>query len=1266
MDHCQRERRKPNPRETANIFSFLTFAYVGGLFRKAGKADLTEEDIFEVITNCKSKTCGDYLEQEWINEKKLEKHPSLVRVLWNCYGLKYLLLGFIDFVVSTARSIMTPYFISHLVGYFSPGQTTYTREDGYFYGYSYLIYICLDTVYNHQYLLWVQTLGMEMRTAFASLLYRKALRLSPVAVAETSLGNIVTLITRDVQSFVAVIFTINDLWIAITQTVIICYMLYSKIGVASFVGIGVLLSSIPLQILITTFIAKCRLAGCKKTDERLQLTQEILTTIKIIKMYTWENFFSRKVSQARKVEMKKLTLAFYLKRVLILNGIIFTNLGFFMVILATIWTGVSTDTTVIFFVLSNFRYLRGWLGGAVPFGLGLGSEFVASFKRISKALNAEELNKDQHSEQLTEKPRVELDEISVQLKGEPVLDNVSLTVTSGLTMITGAVGSGKSSILKVILKDLPLIKGFVETQGRISYASQDPWLFPSSIRQNILFGEPYNAQRYQEVVKACALLFDFNLFENGDETILTDNGQNLSKGQQARINLARAVYRNSDIYLLDDSLTALDASVQDHIFHECIQKFLKGKICILVCQTASQIKEADNVIIMENGRIKDMGKPTARIIQQSYMIADQDDSIEKEVIHDSNQPTIEESSEKTGLIEAEQSTARTKIYKEQKKEGSVDWYVYKKFMIYGGGVFLILLNIFMRGFTQFTTTSADRLLTKWVDKKQAVMTIQNSIANISTEQFSYMNITLETAQAEEHTTFRFYYLCLLASSSLELLTTWLLLSFCKTASINIHKALVYQINNSVMRFFDTHLIGNILTRFSQDMMNIDESIAYNLDQFCRMLFSMGGILTLTIFINPAFAVCVIVVTIMLFWVRSCYLPAGRSMKRLEASSRSPMLGHLNATLEGLTTVRASNVQSILIEEYDRHLDLYTSANFTWYMSSRAFGFFVDMLSNFFLIFIIMDYLFFKRDITAGDIGLSLTQISQLSIVLTWGIRVFTELENHMTSLERVIEYTNIKTEKKDGTTVQNWPSTGSISYQNVYLAYGDSDSFVLKNLNFEIKPGEKIGVVGRTGAGKSSILATLFRLYEVKGKIIIDGVDIKTLALDYLRKNIVVIPQDPILFSGTIRSNLDPLNEFEDKDLWHTLERVGINTSIASLEQPINSSVMNFSSGQKQLLCLARAILRKNKLVVMDEATANMDHETDRMLHKIISDNFADCTVLTIAHRLHSVLVCDKVMVLDRGEMKEFDQPQELLKNRNGMFYKMVKQAGLLNYLDSK
>ncbi|XP_072376501.1 probable multidrug resistance-associated protein lethal(2)03659 isoform X2 [Diabrotica undecimpunctata] len=1210
MDHCRISKRRKNPKETANIFSVLTFAYIGGIYKQAFKKDLEDEDLYEVPKSCNSGRCGDKLEKIWVIEKeksnKADKHIIVPRVLWKRWGKKYLVLGILDFVVTTTSSIIQPYAISNLIAYFKTGQKSISKNDAYFYASLVLLQNIVRMVYRHNFTLYFQTFGIEVKTAFSSLLYRKALRLTPAALSEISLGNIVTLITKDVQTLRMSIWLFNEIWIAITQILVICVLLYMKIGLISFAGIGILLAAIPLEAYFSKMVTSSRLQTNKKTDQRLELTQEVLSTIRIIKMHTWEEFFMKKITDARRKEISKLLKTLILKTFIVLTGGIFSRLGFYLLLMACIWSSVSTDTAVIFYAMSNYKDLSHWLGHALPHTFGMAGEFLSAYKRIIKALEAEEFETEiREQDTQINNTFIKMNEVTVVLKEETLLNKVNFEITSGLTLVTGEVGAGKSSILKAILHDLPITAGSLKINGKISFASQDPWLFPSSIKQNILFGQEYNDARYQEVIKACALLYDFNLFENGDETIVTDRGLNLSKGQQARINLARAIYRDADIYLLDDCLTALDISVQEYIFQNCIKTFLKHKICILVSHISSHIEQANNILIMQEGKVKYFGIPHTYLLNAIINLPAED--LQKNINQENNENGCDE---ETNLLEAEQIRSEKKIYREVKKKGSVNINVYTKYVLFGGGFLYLLVNVIGGGCSQFVTSYSEKLLTKWVDKKESVLTLKDKLAHTNTTGFNISQIS--EAEAVEAATFKLYSIMLVMSSSLDFLVLFLMLDFCRRASVNIHKEMIKNIFSAIMTFFDTHFIGNILNRFSQDLVNIDEVLPRVIRVCKSVTFRISGSLILIMSVHPQFGIYIVIMFVLLLTLRWIYMPAGRSLKRLEASARSPMIGHLNSTLEGLTTIRACKVQNILIDEFDRHQDVYTSAHFLSICSSKALGFFMDSVCTFFVVAVVAKFAFFTTDSTAGEVGLVLTQVFGLGRTIQWGIREWAELENLMTSTERLLEYTELKKEKSEGEKLDNWPSKGSIVYERVCLSYQNSNELVLNNLNFNIQPKEKIGIVGRTGA-------------------------------------------------GTIRSNLDPFNEFTDEDIWTCLEKVGIKNYINDLYQLVNSNSLSFSAGQKQLICLARAILHKNIILIMDEATANMDPETDKTIYSIIRQNFHNSTILSIAHRLESILEYDKIMVLDRGELLEFDTPENLLTNTDSIFYNMVKQSGLVH-----
>ncbi|XP_074030611.1 ATP-binding cassette subfamily C member 4 [Leptinotarsa decemlineata] len=1301
MDHSEKIQRKAHPRERANIFSLLTFIYTRKIFTSGFKKDLEDDDLYDIIRNCKSRKCADKLEHSLKHETRRSK-PSTYRALWNCYGIKYICLGIISLLMHLVGDYLEPEAISKLVGYFKPGQTTMTLYDALFYAGIMLGLKLLHAFYRNNYSIFMSQLALQIRTAFSSIIYRKVLKLSPKALENTSLGNIVTVITKDVNQFQGAIWLLNDLWIAIVQTFFICYLIYNRIGITSLAGVLMLLSLLPIQTYVASVMKRMRLKMNKRTDERLQKTQETLSTIRTIKMYTWEIIFGSSIEDSRKKETKTILKTSLIKSCLWSLNHFMGNISFYALIMIYIWVNEDMSVETVFYLMRNFGALRHTIGGAFSMGFTRIAEVMACLNRIDRVLQLEELEDDQ-VDKPDDDPLIDIRNVSLKLRDRDILKNITAKMGVGLNVLTGQLGCGKSSLMKVILKDYPIDEGELRTRGRKSYASQDPWLFPSTIRQNILFGEKYDYKRYRKVVEVCALEYDFKILESGDDTIVADRGLNLSKGQQARINLARAVYKDSDIYLIDDALTALDPQVQDQIYNQCIKGFLKDKLVLLVTHNAKHIAGADMLLILQDGEVKFAGKQID--ISEDILKEFEEEEFEMEV---SNETKDEENvlvkdedgdEESQPLVAVEKN--RKQIYHEVKKEGKVDLSIYAKYVKFGGGWLFLGFIVLAYCVSTFTDSSSQKMLSQWTNQRAVIINIketyfrnetipQVNVTELFGNNFEKLNHTkelissstklsklleqvsdlglnktlmvalhLEKLEWQASKTLNIYSLLLITSSFLEIFKVVLMMKFAFDASVRIHRAMIKSVIHSKMAFFDNYFIGNILNRFSQDLSVVDEQLPHHLSALIWVGFSLFGNVGLIASVSFSFILPTIVLVISLVLLRFIYMPSARSLKRLEAATRSPLVGHLNSTIEGLTTIRAYKAQEILRYEYDQHQDLFSSASYTSICVRGAFSFYMEIIALGFEIFLLSKFLFFGAGSAAGDVGLTLTQGGMLARLVQGGLRQWSEAENQMTSVERSLEYTTIEPETEEGTKVPNWPTHGEITYNNVSLTYTKAHEKVLKDITFKVKSKEKIGIVGRTGAGKSSIVSTLFRLYNFEGQIFIDGVETKTLPLKFLRQHISIIPQDPIMFSGTIRSNVDPLHEYTDEEIWKTLHKVKLHVLVSSLETHVEDT--NFSTGQRQLICLARAIIRKNKIVVLDEATANMDPETESIIQKTVKENFSSCTVFVIAHRLESVLDCDKVMVLDRGQIAEYDDPQVLKEKPNGMFAEMLRNAGIID-----
>ncbi|XP_056648204.1 ATP-binding cassette sub-family C member 4-like [Diorhabda sublineata] len=1272
MDHSENVNREINPRENANILSVLSFVYSGKIFAKGFKKDLEDDDLYQVIEKCRSQTCTDQLEDRYFSRDSTQPgtKASIFKVILKLYGFRYFGLGLIHMTWRLLISTLEPVAISNLVAYYKPGQTEMTIYDAIYYAGLMLGLKAFQFFYFQNYFIYLTELAIQIRISFCSLIYRKALRLSPKALENTSLGNIITIITKDIQQFEQSIWIFNDVWISIVQTIIICILVYLRTGIVSFVGISMLLTVMPIQAFISKIIKGLRLKIGKLTDERLQRMQETLSTIKTIKMYTWEQIFAKKIEEARVRELKTLLKAAYSKLSLAISSNLVARFSLYAVIMMYIWMYHDMEADDIYYIIKIFGALRVAMETDFAMGFTKLGELSASLNRIDNILKLEEI--PEINDVPDDKPQVHLKSVSLNLHNRSILKNISFTLEIGLNVLTGQLGCGKSCLLKTVLRDYIPDEGTIESTGRMSYASQDPWLFPSSIKQNILFGEAYDLKRYRQVIAACDLNYDFGILEKGDETILADRGMNLSKGQQARINLARAIYKESDIYLIDDALTALDTRVQENIFKNCIQGLLKNKCVLLVTHNPKHIKQADKLIVLKDGEIDFAGSR----YENSEQIIEKIEQVQLELRKVDE--TEVEISETTKLLDDKFEIRRKQVYHEEKKSGTVDFKLYRQYVKFGG-YFLgaIILVTFIVEI--FVDSASQKLLSTWLNQKSNLTHMKNNFpinlymqystnvsnltnsyieqhtTNISSDSMNRMIFEINSLEITSSYTLNLYTGSMVIIAVMELLKQYFILKMGIEASINLHKNMVDKVVRATMTFFDTFFIGNVLNRFAQDLSVVDEHLPRTMAVFVGtflQLFSIAGLITS---VNWKLIIPAIVIGLASILIRVVYIRTARSLKRLEAATRSPIVGHLNSTMEGLTTIRACKAQEILKNEFDKHQDLYTSAFYTSICVRGAFYFIMDLFSLIFVTSVIVRFLFADTDSLAGDVGLTLTQAGNLTMIITRGLMTWSDLENSMTSVERAMEYTKVESENESGLQITNWPRKGEIVYENVSLKYTNSHETILKSISFVVKPGNRIAIVGRTGAGKSSIISTLYRLYPCEGRILIDGLDLKTLCLKFLRQHISIIPQDPIMFSGTIRSNVDPLNEYTDEEIWRTLCEVKLDGIIFSLEA--NVADVNLSTGQRQLICLARAVIRQNKILVLDEATANMDPETERIVEQIINKHFSACTLLIIAHRLDAILDCDKVLVLERGNVVEFAEPKSLLENKHSMFAEMVRNS---------
>ncbi|XP_014258970.1 probable multidrug resistance-associated protein lethal(2)03659 isoform X2 [Cimex lectularius] len=1000
---------------------------------------------------------------------------------------------------------------------------------------------------------------------------------------------------------------------------------------------------------------------------------EIISGIQVIKMYTWEKPFANLVSEARKKEIKYISKSSYIRGILLSFIVFHSRASIFCTIIAYALFGNNISAEKVFVLASFYNTLRQTMTVFFPLAITQTAEGRISVKRIREFLLLDEFqtskdcvtlekngdvlsfDKKQTPERYVhllkeyDTPCVEIKNASAKWnENNETLNNLSLDVYPGkLTVVIGPVGSGKSSLLYMILRELELYSGSMKVCGKMSYASQDAWLFHGSVRQNILFGEEFNKEKYKKVIRACALKTDFEQLPFGDKTIVGERGVSLSGGQRARINLARAVYKDADIYLLDDPLSAVDPHVSKHLFEDCIQGYLKSKVVILVTHQLQYLEKVDQIILLENGHVKMSGSYTdlkeSKLDFTGFLNTEsnEDDELIDGPRRLSRQSSIH--SVASSMNEDRWNGEPVENVEYQMK-GSVSSKIYYAYFRAGGGMFIISVVLMLFFFVQILASGGDYWITHWVNLEED---------NIS--------------QSDRDFCIYVFTALIVSTVVFTLIRSYMFFYMCMRSSTNLHNQMFNALTRTTMWFFNNNSSGRILNRFSKDMGSIDELLTAALIDVLQIFITLFGIIIVVATVNPWLLIPTAVCAIIFYFLRIFYLSTSRSIKRLEGITRSPVFTHVNSSMQGLTTIRAFGAQKILIKEFDYHQDLHSSAWYLFIASSRAFGFWLDFVCLIYISLVTLSFLIFGGEKYGGNVGLAISQSIGLTGMFQWGMRQTAELENQMTSVERVMEYTSLEQEPPlesppDKRPKESWPENGKIEFKNLSLRYSPLDPWVLRDLNFTIEPNEKVGIVGRTGAGKSSLLSALFRLSELDGKIIIDGVDTSEIGLHELRSKLSIIPQEPVLFSGTLRKNLDPFDEYNDDVLWSAIDQVKFREAVkelaGGLQGRISEGGSNLSVGQRQLVCLARAIIKNNKILVLDEATANVDPKTDTLIQQTIRDKFKDCTVLTIAHRLHTVMDSDKVLVMDAGTMVEFDHPYKLLENKNGFFSKMVENTG--------
>ncbi|KAI8617195.1 P-loop containing nucleoside triphosphate hydrolase protein [Chytriomyces sp. MP71] len=1164
--------------------------------------------------------------------------------------------------------------------------------------------------------------AVRVRTMMTAVIYRKSLKLSSSARQEFSAGNVTNLISTDCNRVEMFINFANYIWtIPLSLAINIAFLIIS-LGWPVIAGIGLLILSGPLQAYLFSLIMKIRAIMAPITGKlflysyRVNLTTEVLSGVRVIKFFAWEGAFFDKVNDIRKSE-----IALVLRRSIYMAFVM--TQGFAIPILCSCITFIiygSINPTLkaqdIFSSMSWFNQLRMPLF-MLPLLLNSFAEFNVAMRRIEALLLASEVESsrinDPEAEYAVsiengvfewtgevyghgfEKPKPIVpgkrgggpggkpsdakgkpsatggkspaavdsaaapaiksqdDEVEVtSVVQVSSLKDIDFKVEKGsLTAIVGAVGSGKSSLLNALIGEMRQLEGQITLNGTLGYAAQSAWIQNANLKENILFGRKYNKERYLNALLDAALLPDLKVLPDGDKTSIGEKGINLSGGQKQRVNLARLIYNDSDIVLIDDPLSAVDAHVGAHLFNRCIKGALSNRTRLLVTHQLHYLSQCDRVIFMKDGKITeqgtyrdliDAGGQFAKMMASYGSESDDAHGVDVTDVKEAQAKRERDLDDLERLLE-EKKTGKDMMTVEDQETGKVAARVWMNYVKASGGWFgFVLPLVFVLLIFQLSRTGNDLWLTYWTDNTFRLTNTQYIIGYII---FALL-MTLST----------FGYALFFAFSGTR-------------ASRNLHDLALERILRAPTSFYDTTPLGRILNRFSRDVDAVDNNLSFSF----RQLVSQIGITISTFVVMcsalPWFTIPVIPALFVYYGIAAVYRTTAREMKRVDSTTKSPLYNNLGESLVGLATIRAYNDEHRFIVKNDLITDNNNSPYFLLLTAQNWLTLRLQLIGS--LLVFCASLIGIISDLDPSMFGLTLSYSLSVTQILSMTIQNFTQTEIAMNSVERIEAYAySVPVEAdaiiKDNRPPKDWPVAGAIEFKEVVMRYAPTLPTVLNTVSFTIKSREKIGIVGRTGSGKSSLMQALFRMVEVSsGQIFIDGIDIGKIGLSDLRSRVAIIPQDPVVFSGSFRSNMDPFNEHTDNELWDALARAGLKAKVAKTEKTLDGVVdaggENLSVGERQLLCLARAMLKTPKILIMDEATANVDYETDAMIQKALREDFGNATVLTIAHRLNTVIDYDKVMVLEKGILAEFDSPSNLLSDEGSMFSALVAQTGESN-----
>ncbi|XP_059567615.1 cystic fibrosis transmembrane conductance regulator isoform X3 [Myotis daubentonii] len=1407
-----------SPLEKASAISKLFFSWNGPILWKGYKQRLELSDIYQISSADSADNLSEILEREWDRELASKKNPKLINALRRCFFWKFMFYGILLYLGEVTKAVQ-PLLLGRIIASYDPDNKT-ERSIAIYLGIGLCLLFILRMLLLHPAIFGLHHIGMQMRIALFSLIYKKTLKLSSRVLDKISIGQLVSLLSNNLNKFDEGLALAHFVWIAPLQVTLLMGLLWELLQASAFCGLAFLIVLSILQAGLGRMMMKYRDQRAGKINERLVITSEIIENIQSVKAYCWEEAMEKMIENLRQTELKLTRKAAYVRY---FNSSAFFFSGFFVVLLSVLPYAFIKGVILrkIFTTISFCIVLRMAVTRQFPWAVQTWYDSLGAINKIQDFLQKQEYKTLEYNLTTTE---VVMENVTafweegfgelfenakqnnntrnirngdnsiifsnIALLGTPVLKDINFKIERGqLLAVAGSTGAGKTSLLMMIMGELEPSEGKIKHSGRISFCSQFSWIMPGTIKENIIFGVSYDEYRYKSVIKACQLEEDISKFAEKDNIVLGEGGITLSGGQRARISLARAVYKDADLYLLDSPFGYLDVLTEKEIFESCVCKLMANKTRILVTSKMEHLKKADKILILHEGSSYFYGtfselqslRPdfSSKLMGYDYFdqfSAERRNSILTETLR---RFSLEGDAAIPRNETKKQSFKQTGEFGENRKNSILNpisslrkFSIVQKTPLQINGIeedseepserrlslvpdseqgeaILPRSNVMNTGptFQRRRRQSVLNLMTRSsvnqgqvIHRTPAASTRKMSLApqgnltemDIYSRRLSQDSGLEISEEINEEDLKVAVYLAVLwivqdtpppdkGNSSASTNNSYLPVIFTRTSAFYIfyiyvgvadsllalgffrglplvhslitvskilHHKMLHSVLHAPMSTLNTLKAGGILNRFSKDIAILDDLLPLTIFDFIQLVLIVIGAVAVVSVLRPFILLATVPVIAAFILLRSYFLHTSQQLKQLESEGRSPIFTHLVTSLKGLWTLRAFGRQPYFETLFHKALNLHTANWFLYLSTLRWFQMRIEMIFVFFFIAVT-----FISILTTGDgegtIGIILTLAMNIMGTLQWAVNSSIDVDSLMRSVSRVFKFIDMQTEEsmstksrkpsKDGQLsevmiIENqhakkddiWPSGGQMIVKDLTAKYIDSENAILENISFSISPGQRVGLLGRTGSGKSTLLSAFLRLLNTEGEIQIDGVSWDSITLQEWRKAFGVMPQKVFIFSGTFRKNLDPYEQWNDQEIWKVADQVGLRSVIEQFPGKLDFVLLDggfvLSHGHKQLMCLARSVLSKAKILLLDEPSAHLDPITYQIIRRTLKQAFANCTVILCEHRIEAMLECQRFLVIEENQVRQYDSIQRLLSEKS-LFHQAISPSDRLKLL---